>query len=125
MYGGSGAGNGGNTGGGVNNRPPNAPTPTGPASTFDVPVYTNPGQRSPSVRLSWRDNGDPDGDPTVFYLQITRWDPASQTWQEIYKNYTSERNGFTFTPQHGLLDAGYYAWTVMAADPARKSHAGA
>jgi hypothetical protein len=125
MYGSSGGGTGGSTGGStggnVNNRPPNAPTPTGPASTFDVPIYTNPGQRYPSVRLSWRDNGDPDGDPIQFYIQITRWEPASQTWQEIYKDYTSERTGFTFTPQHGLLDVGYYAWTVMAADPAQLS----
>ena len=123
--GGNGGGNtgGGNTGGGnTGNRPPNAPTPLGPASTFEVPVYTDPGQRPASVRLSWSDNGDPDGDPIVFYIQIIRWDAASQSWYEIYKDYTPERNGFTFTPQHGLLDVGYYGWTVMAADTAMRSN---
>ncbi len=104
------------------NRPPNAPTPLGPANAWNPPVISNPGQRVPSVRLSWRDNGDPDGDALAFWVHINRWNATTRSWQTVFRGYAPERNGFTFQRQHGLADVGHYQWTVVAGDPARRSN---
>ena len=100
------------------NRAPFAPTLLGPPNRYQPSVITNPGQRVPSVTLSWRLNGDPDGDRIKSWLNILRFNPATQTWQEVFGGEVAGTS-YTLTFQNGLVNQGYYAWTVAATEHGR------
>lgn len=100
------------------NRAPFAPNLLGPPNTYQPSVITNPGQRIPSVTLSWRLNGDPDGDPVKSWLNIVWFNPVTQAWQEIFAGEVAGTS-YVLTFQNGLVNQGHYSWTVAALDYGR------
>lgn len=109
-------GGGGGGGGGqitAQNRAPAAPTLLGPPNTWQPSVITNPGQRVPSVTLTWRHNGDPDGDPLKSWLNVLIWNQSTQSWQNIIAQEVAGTS-FTLTFQNGLREQGYYMWAVAS-----------
>ena len=102
------------------NRRPNPPTvqPGG----WDQPF---PLQYEGAYQMSWRNNGDPDGDVLTFGLIIWQYDWNNRRWVQlptIRDQYGTlgmvwQRNdNFTFTTANGLSPQTHYAWMVFACD---------
>jgi hypothetical protein len=95
------------------NRPPNPPTLTGPPNTYAPAV-------SPyDVTLRWQNNGDPDGDPVSFEIQVYLWDTTTGQWKYISR-YSG--NGTSLLVPSGSAPNAYYAWRVFAIDPNKRSN---
>jgi hypothetical protein len=126
-----GGGGGGTGGGGVGatasrpppaagNRRPNAPTvqPGG----WDPPF---PLQYEGAYQMTWRNNGDPDGDVLTFGLIIWQYDWTRRQWMQMpgirdqYGTYGMvwlRDDVYTFTMANGLSPRTHYAWMVFACD---------
>lgn len=95
------------------NRPPNAPTLLSPPNTYA------PGVSPYSVTLQWQNNGDPDGDPLSFEIQVYLWEPSTREWRYVSR-YTG--NGTYLTIPGGSAPQTYYAWRVFAMDGNKRSN---
>ncbi|HXG30667.1 MAG TPA: LCCL domain-containing protein [Thermodesulfobacteriota bacterium] len=96
------------------NRPPNPPTPISPPNTWDK---WSPAIDPSSVTFRWIDNGDPDGDPVSFYINVFRYDPSSQKWTLTYNDWV---RGTSVTLKN-LEPGSYYGWRVYAIDQGQHS----
>ena len=95
------------------NRPPLAPTLLGPPNVWEPALAQGSG-----IELTWRHNGDPDGDALTSWLNILRWDPLAAMWREVFAGEVPGTN-FVFKREHGLLaERGYYAWGVASLETA-------
>jgi len=101
------------------NEPPRPPTLLSPPPISPSPIVViDP--RQPAVELRWQNNGDPDGDPVVFWINLARSDAQSQRWNTVFTGYL-QGTSFTFTRQQGLEGNSCYAWQVLAIDPYQHS----
>ncbi len=98
------------------NRPPNAPTvePGG----FEPPF---PIGYEGAIHLSWRNNGDPDGDPLAFWIEIWFWHPTQGQWVQMRSEWVTGTTTYTLTINNGLVANIHYAWRVAACDTGRRS----
>jgi hypothetical protein len=94
------------------NRPPNAPTLLSP------PNSNSPAISPSSITLQWQNNGDPDGDPIYFEVQIYIYNTSSRQWQYTYRNTV---NGTYITLPPWTPNA-YYVWRVFAIDGNKRSN---
>ncbi len=94
------------------NRPPNAPTLLSPPNSYSPAISPS------SITLQWQNNGDPDGDPVSFYLQIYIYNATSRQWQAAYENWVNA----TYVTLPPWTPNAYFAWRVYAADPNKRSN---
>ena len=102
------------------NRRPNPPTvqPGGWEQPFAL-------QYEGAYQMTWRNNGDPDGDVLTFGLIIWQYDWANRRWVQL-PNFRDQygtngmvwlrQDNFTFTTANGLSPRTHYAWMVFACD---------
>jgi len=101
-----------------NNRPPNAPTPVSPANNAEV-MLRNP---KADVQLTWRDNGDPDGDDVSFVVDVRYFDPVEGTWKQAYRQPLAETSStFSLSNTGTPGNYAYLAWRVFAVDSSNRS----
>jgi hypothetical protein len=102
------------------NRRPNPPTvqPGGYEPPFPI-------QYEGAYQMSWRDNGDPDGDVLTFGVIIWQYDWTGRRWVQVptirdqygvYGMTWVREDHFTFTTRDGLSPQTHYAWMVFACD---------
>jgi hypothetical protein len=102
------------------NRRPNPPTvqPGGWEPPFPL-------QYEGAYQMSWRNNGDPDGDVLTFGLIIWQYDWTRRQWMQMpgirdqYGTYGMtwlREDNYTFTTRNGLSPQTHYAWMVFACD---------
>ena len=102
------------------NRRPNPPTvqPGGYEPPFPL-------QYEGAYQMSWRNNGDPDGDVLTFGLIIFQYDWTGRRWMQMpsirdqYGTYGMawlKEDNYTFTTRNGLSPQTHYAWMVFACD---------
>lgn len=104
---------------GANRRPH---PPTVPAGGYDPPF---PIQYEGAYQMSWRNNGDPDGDVLTFGVFIWQYDWSGRRWVQVptirdqygtYGRTWLKQDNFTFTTAQGLSPKTHYAWMVFACD---------
>ncbi len=107
------------------NQAPYAPTVHGPANTWDQPTPLDP-TFGGMVRLSWRTNGDPEGDRVDSSLQVYRWDATAQQWIIVVNTgLHSTSNEFAYGLKYStgdLLPGTYYVWRAFAIDSTQRSN---
>lgn len=81
-----------------------------------------------AYQMSWRNNGDPDGDVLTFGVIIWQYDWTGRRWVQVptirdqYGTYGMtwlKEDNFTFTTDKGLSPRTHYAWMVWACDLGR------
>lgn len=100
----------------TNNQPPRAPT-VNPGS-WDPPF---PVGLEGAIQLTWQDNGDPDGDPMSFWIEIWWWNAAETKWVMLTAEWAHLGN-YTLTTDRGLVPNIYYMWRVAAVDWQKRSN---
>ncbi len=111
-----------------------APQPTGATGNRrPYPPTVQPGGYEPpfpieyegAYQMSWRNNGDPDGDVLTFGVIIWQYDWTGRRWVQVptirdqYGTYGmtwQKEDNFTFTTAKGLSPRTHYAWMVWACD---------
>ena len=105
------------------NRRPNPPTVQ--PGDWEPPF---PLQYEGAYQMSWRNNGDPDGDVLTFGVIIWQYDWTGRRWMQVptirdqYGTYGMtwlKEDSYTFTMQNGLSPRTHYAWMVFACDLGR------
>ncbi len=66
-------------------------------------------------------DGDPDGDPLAFYIEIWWWNAAQQQWTQLVADW-APGDYYTLTQANGLVANIFYAWRVAACDTSQKSN---
>lgn len=102
-----------------------------PTSTNQRPraPTVNPGGWDPpfpvslegAIQLTWQNNGDPDGDPVTFWIEIWWWNAQQNNWVLLTAEWANE-GYFTLTTARGLVPDIYYAWRVAAVDSLHRSN---
>jgi hypothetical protein len=78
-----------------------------------------------AYQMTWRNNGDPDGDVLTFGLIIWQYDWTRRQWMQMpgirdqYGTYGMvwlRDDNYTFTTANGLSPRTHYAWMVFACD---------
>jgi len=120
-------------GGGGGAPPPAAPPPAAGANRRPNPPTVQPGGWDPpfplqyegAYQMTWRNNGDPDGDVLTFGLIIWQYDWTRRQWMQMpgirdqYGTYGMvwlRDDVYTFTTANGLSPRTHYAWMVFACD---------
>ena len=102
------------------NQRPRAPTVQ--AGGYDPPF---PIGYEGAYQMTWRNNGDPDGDVLTFGLIIWQYDWSRRMWMQMpgirdqYGTYGMvwlRDDNYTFTMANGLSPRTHYAWMVFACD---------
>lgn len=111
--------------------PPQQPGPM--ANRRPYPPTVQPGGYEPpfpieyegAYQMTWRNNGDPDGDVLTFGVIIWQYDWTGRRWIQVptirdqYGTYGMtwlKEDSFTFTTTKGLSPRTHYAWMVWACD---------
>ncbi len=101
----------------IANRPPIAPATLAPANTYEQVLSIDP--YAPLAQLTWQVSPDPDGDRVLSWLDLWRWNGASQEWEWLGGEYV-DGTAFAVVPPD-LQYNSYYAWRVFAVDPDQRS----
>lgn len=107
------------------NQAPYRPTVHGPYNTWDQPTAIDP-TFGGMVKLSWRTNGDPDGDLVGSSVQVLLWDQPSEQWVVVVNTVVaSTTNEFVYGLKYSagdLLPGRFYIWKAFAIDSSQRSN---